>query len=208
MADSRLARLLCSPLANAVSGGLLAALWVMFAVAHYRAFVHHAEASMILLVVSETLTAGFYLVRRPPQSISVNPADWLLALGGTFVPLMFRPADSVLFAPASYLMAVGVLIQILGLLSLNRSFALVAARRAVKTDYMYRWVRHPIYASYVITFSSYLLVNANAFNVIVYAVWLPCMLGRIFREEAHLSEDTGYRDYMQRVRYRLIPGVF
>jgi protein-S-isoprenylcysteine O-methyltransferase Ste14 len=208
MADSRLARLLCSPLANAISGGLLAALWVMFAFAHYRAFVQHAEPSMILLVVSETLTAGFYLVRRPPQSISVKPVDWLLALGGTFVPLMFRPADTLLFSQASYLMVVGVLIQILGLLSLNRSFALVAARRAIKTDYMYRWVRHPIYASYVITFTGYLLVNATAMNAIVYAVWLPCMIGRIFREEVHLSEDAGYRDYMQRVRHRLLPGVF
>ncbi len=208
MADSRLARLLCSPLADALSGGLLAALWVMFALAHYRTFMRAPEPSLILLVLSETLTAGFYLVRRPPQSISVHPGDWLLALAGTFVPLMFRPADNVLFAPASYLMALGVLIQIFGLLSLNRSFALVAARRAVKTDYMYRWVRHPIYASYVIIFTAYLLVNASAVNIIVYAVWLPCILGRIFREEAHLSQDAGYRDYMQRVRHRLIPGVF
>lgn len=208
MADSPLARLLCSPLVNALSSAMLAALWILFAHAHYVSFMRHPEASVILLVISETLTAAFYLIRRPPKTISVNPLDWVLAIGGTFVPLFFRPEDTAWFAPASYLMAAGILIQILGLVSLNRSFALVAAKRAIKTDYMYQWVRHPIYASYLISYTGYLLVNANALNVIVYVLWLPCMLGRIFREEAHLSEDASYRSYMQRIRYRLIPGVF
>lgn len=208
MADSSLARLLRSPFVNALSSALLAALWIMFAYAHYLSFMRHPEPSVILLVVSETLTALFYVIRRPPQTISVNPLDWLLAAGGTFIPLCFRPEDSVLFAPASYLLVVGVLIQILGLVSLNRSFAIVAAKRAIKTDYMYQVVRHPIYASYLISYTGYLLVNASVLNVAIYAAWLPCMLGRIFREEAHLSQDPAYRSYMQRVRYRIIPGLF
>ncbi len=105
-------------------------------------------------------------------------------------------------------MAAGVLMQILGLISLNRSFALVAAKRAIKTDFMYRWVRHPIYASYLIVFTSYLLVYPSVNNLMVFAVLIPCMVGRIYREEVHLSQDPVYRDYMQRVRYRLIPGLF
>lgn len=208
MSNARVARLLCSPIANAVSSAVMAALWILFARAHYLSFIRDPEPSVLLILIAETLIAIFYITRRPPQTISVHPGDWLLALGGTFIPLAFRPTDTALFAPAGYLMVVGTLIQVVGLISLNRSFALVAAKRTIKTDYLYRWVRHPIYASYLISFSCYVLVNASAINAIVYIVWLPLMLGRIVREEAHLSADAAYRDYQQRVRYRLIPGVF
>jgi protein-S-isoprenylcysteine O-methyltransferase Ste14 len=33
------------------------------------------------------------------------------------------------------------------------------------------------------------------------------MVWRIKQEETHLSADTAYRDYMDHVRYRLLPGV-
>ncbi len=208
MNSARLAQLLCSPLTNALASAVLAALWVLFAWSHYQAFISHPGLSPILVTISETLTAIFYVMRPPPRTISVKPLDWLLAIGGTFMPLGFRPAETALMPAASYLMVLGILIQILALVSLNRSFALVAAKRVIKTDFMYKWVRHPIYASYVITFTGYLLVNTSAINALIHALWLALMIGRIFREEAHLSEDAIYRPYMQRVRYRLIPGVF
>ncbi len=187
---------------------MLAALWVLFAWSHYQAFMRHPEPSIVLLFLSETLTAVLYIIRPPPKTISINPLDWLLALSGTFAPLAFRPADYGLLPLASYLMILGILIQTLGLISLNRSFALVAAKRVIKTDFMYKWVRHPIYASYVITFTGYLLVNTNLINAVILALWLPLMIGRIFREEAHLSGDPTYGPYMKRVRYRLIRGLF
>jgi protein-S-isoprenylcysteine O-methyltransferase Ste14 len=45
-------------------------------------------------------------------------------------------------------------------------------------------------------------------NVLVLAFHWTLQIGRIVREERLLSNDEKYRDYAQRVRYRLIAGVF
>jgi protein-S-isoprenylcysteine O-methyltransferase Ste14 len=103
---------------------------------------------------------------------------------------------------------VGAAIQVLGLISLNRSFAIVAAKRVIKTAWMYRVVRHPIYASYCLTFTGYVLANTSPANVTIYAISIVFLIARIFREEAHLSLDPLYREYMQSVRYRLVPFIF
>ncbi len=205
---SRLSALLCSPAVNALFSSVLAALWIGFAYSHLQAFLVHREPYLLVIIASEALTAFFYIARRPPETVSVRAADWLLAATGTFLPLLFRPGATPLVDWAGPVMALGVLMQILGLLSLNRSFAIVAAKRTIKTSFMYRWVRHPIYASYFIILSSYVLMNPSVENLLILAVTLGCLVGRILREEAHLSADPAYRDYMRRVRYRLVPLVF
>jgi len=49
-------------------------------------------------------------------------------------------------------------------------FAIVAAKREIKTEWMYRIVRHPIYASYILTFGCYVLVHTTLANLLVYAM--------------------------------------
>jgi protein-S-isoprenylcysteine O-methyltransferase Ste14 len=102
----------------------------------------------------------------------------------------------------------GALLQICGVISLNRSFGLVAARREIKTVGMYRFVRHPLYASYVVIFSAYLAANPSAYNALLASVTIVCLVLRAVREERLLREDAAYRAYMQRVPYRIIPLVF
>jgi protein-S-isoprenylcysteine O-methyltransferase Ste14 len=92
--------------------------------------------------------------------------------------------------------------------SLNRSFALVAAKRSIKTRGMYRFIRHPLYASYLVMFSGYLLANTTTANLVVYLITMACLFARILREEKHLALDSGYRQYMLEVRYRVFPGIF
>jgi protein-S-isoprenylcysteine O-methyltransferase Ste14 len=48
---------------------------------------------------------------------------------------------------------------------------------------------------------------ANSRNILLIVVTLPFMVWRIDQEEEHLSADAAYRSYMDRVRYRLLPGV-
>lgn len=179
-----------------------------FAVAHFSKFQETREWTLLLVVISETLAAGFFIFRSTPKTVSVAPFDWLVALGGTFMPLFLRPAAWGVLPPASIVMALGTMIQIASMLSLNRSFALVAAKREIKTAWMYRIVRHPIYASYFLIFSGYVLVHTTLENLIVYALTMGFLYARIFREEKHLALDPSYRAYMVEVRYRLIPFVY
>jgi len=190
------------------SGVVLAGVWGVFAYIHLSQFQETHKWTLLLFCLSETLTAVLYIFRSEPKTVSVIPVDWLMAVVGTSAPLFFRPEAWGVFPSASALIVVGTTIQVLGLISLNRSFALVAAKRVIKTAWMYRVVRHPIYASYCLMYTGYILANTSPANVTIYAVTISFLIARIFREEAHLSLDPLYREYMQGVRYRLVPFVF
>ena len=74
------------------SGVFLASVWGIFAYAHILAFLHNGDISLLMFCLSETLTAGFYLIRSAPRTVSILPIDWLVAIGGTIAPLFLRPA--------------------------------------------------------------------------------------------------------------------
>ena len=88
------------------------------------------------------------------------------------------------------------------------SFGLVAANRGVKTSGLYRLVRHPVYAGYVLSDCGYVFENPSLRNVALLAVGTIGQLVRITEEERLLAGDHTYRDYCGRVRYRLIPYVY
>ena len=69
-------------------------------------------------------------------------------------------------------------------------------------------VRHPIYLGYLVTHVGFLLANWSSRNIAIYIVEYFFQVARILSEERLLKEDDGYRVYFERVRYRLIPGVF
>ena len=190
------------------SGFILAGGFGFFANAHLAVFQRTQEWMLLLFCFSEMLTAGFILFRNDPKTVSAIHFDWIVAIGGTFVPLLLRPAPWGIVPYAKYAIIAGVMIQMAGLISLNRSFAIVAAKREIKTKGLYRFVRHPIYASYFLTFSGYVLMNTTLANLIIYIATMGLLFVRVFREEKHLALDSLYREYMQKVSYRVIPFVF
>ncbi|WP_430229517.1 methyltransferase family protein [Nitrosomonas communis] len=193
---------------NVYSGALLAMLFGIFAYVHFSKFQETHEWTFLLVIFSETLAAAFLICRSKPKTVSATPSDWLVAMIGTFVPLLFRPAEWGILPMGSILIVVGTMLQIISLISLNRSFAVVAAKREIKTSWMYRIVRHPLYASYSLLFGGYVLAHTTLMNLLVYIVLIVFLCIRIFREEKHLAQDQTYRTYMFNVRYRLIPFVF
>jgi hypothetical protein len=122
---------------------LMACLWGMFSYVHLLAYQQTGDWSYLLFCAAETLSALFFLIRTAPDSVSTDLRDWLLAIGATFAPFLFSPSDMAVWADARYLLLLGSALQLTGLLSLNRSFGLVAARREIKTKGIYRLIRHP-----------------------------------------------------------------
>ncbi|EEG09796.1 methyltransferase family protein [Pseudogulbenkiania ferrooxidans] len=200
--------LLYSKRFNLYVGAAFSLVWWLFSYAHLTRFQQTHDVALMVVVLSETLTAVLFFVRSSPKTISLAPADWLIGVAGSFLPMLFRPAPWGVMPAASVLVLAGTVLQIVGLLSLNRSFAIVAAKRELKTAWMYRIVRHPIYASYFLVFAGYVLQNTSLTNVLIYALLLVLLFTRIVREERHLALDPAYRVYMQTVRYRLIPFVY
>jgi protein-S-isoprenylcysteine O-methyltransferase Ste14 len=205
---NKLTMMLQSKWANICSGIFLAVIWGFFSYAHLLGFLATREWPLLLFCFSETLVVFFYIFRSKPQTISVNPFDWIIAVVGTFSPLFFRPEAWGIFPLAKIAIVVGAFFQILSIISLNRSFALVAAKREIKTAWMYRIVRHPLYASYCLVFLGYVLTNTSLANVLIYLIAMIFLCLRMFREEKHIAVDPVYREYMHKVHYRLIPFVF
>jgi protein-S-isoprenylcysteine O-methyltransferase Ste14 len=81
--------------------------------------------------------------------------------------------------------------------------------QTVVTDGPYRWVRHPAYAASIPAFLA-TPVMLDAFWALIPAV--PVVVGTVVRtalEDRTLQEELeGYAAYAQRVRYRLLPGVW
>jgi protein-S-isoprenylcysteine O-methyltransferase Ste14 len=164
-----------------------------------------------LLVISESLGVFLILTRRPATTVSTRPSDWALSLMAVNAPLLVAPAAASTFLPsqiAPALMVAGMIIQISAKAALWRSFGLVPANRGIKTRGPYRFVRHPMYAGYTLTHIGFLLGFPSLQNSLLYLIALLIEVARLLREELVLNQDPLYRKYADRVRYRLLPGVF
>lgn len=190
------------------TGCVLSALWIFFAVAHLATFRFTGKVSLLVFGVAETLVAVFFLLRTPPKTFTSNPYEWVIAVAGTFLPLLLRPTAETAAPVAEWGLVLGSMMQIAGVLSLNRSLALVPALRELKTKGMYRFVRHPIYFSYLVSFSFYLAGNISLRNVLIVLAALGLVFARVYFEERHLGRSAEYRAYQCRVRWRLIPFIF
>ncbi len=73
----------------------------------------------------------------------------------------------------------------------------------------YRIVRHPGYAGIVLPLLGTVLALGSAWTIIPAGVALIVAVIRTALEDRTLQEELpGYRDYAQRVRYRLMPGIY
>ncbi len=74
---------------------------------------------------------------------------------------------------------------------------------------MYGVVRHPMYAGALLLFVAGPLLLGSVWGLIVGLVLIVTIAVRSIGEEAMLKQELeGYRDYMKRVKWRMIPFVF
>ncbi len=166
-----------------------------------------------LVLTSEGLVVLFVVFRRGARNLSVRPFDWLIAFAGTAAPLLVHPAqaghhDENLVRFAFIFLIFGLSFSIWGKLTLRRSFGLVAANRGVVATGPFKFMRHPIYAGYLIGDIGAWIANPLALNAVLYLVTTTIVILRILAEERVLGLDPEYRDFMSRTRFRLIPGLF
>jgi len=75
----------------------------------------------------------------------------------------------------------------------------------------YRWIRHPIYTAFLINYIGGGLLASNwVLTLIPVSLYGVLVTLRVKNEERAMIEQFGqvYVEYMQRTRYRLLPGVW
>ena len=83
-----------------------------------------------------------------------------------------------------------------------------AARPVFKTIGPYGWVRHPIYSGwFLLVFATSPMTGTRLLFAVTSSVYL--LLAIPFEERSLLATTAGaYDQYRQRVRWKLIPGVY
>jgi protein-S-isoprenylcysteine O-methyltransferase Ste14 len=73
----------------------------------------------------------------------------------------------------------------------------------------YAYVRHPMYAGGLLMFLGMPLQLSSWLGLAGLVLLAPLLAVRIVMEERTLAAELdGYRDYAERVRYRIIPGLW
>lgn len=210
--DARSARLgtsgrLARILANAVGAAGAA----YFAEVSFHAYLQTHRPIGAAFFVEQTLVVLAYLVRRPAKVMTRRWGDWLLAFGGTFVPVLLRPGGAHPgwgFQAGLVLQIIGLVICISSFVALGRSFGFAAGDRGLVQRGPYSIVRHPIYAGYLFLQFGYVLQSLSLRNIVVVLVAMACNAGRAVVEDRVLATNPAHADYRRRVRWRLVPGVW
>lgn len=165
----------------------------------------------VLIFYAFMLTLFF--TRRSAQSESTRLPHRIIAFCASLLSLLLQPVSHhpfpwiVIIALA--LWGIGAAGSIVAIACLGRGFGIIAACRDVKTHGLYRWIRHPLYAFELVWFFSLVLVQLSWFNLALFAALAGCQILRLLEEERILTATSDdYRQYCERIQYRLFPGIF
>lgn len=165
--------------------------------------------AILFLLISEGLVCFLLIIRRPTSNISMNLEDWFVATSATFLVLLVNTGENpVLPTVGAYLLLAGMIIHVSAKLALWRSFGLVAANRGVRVRGLYAYVRHPMYAGYMLGHVGFILAYPLLWNAVLYAVVWALLVARMNAEEKILMHDPEYQAYVQVVPHRVLPGVY
>ena len=91
---------------------------------------------------------------------------------------------------------------------LSRTIAVQENQKVIDTG-LYSVVRHPMYSVTLLLFLSMPLVLGSLYSFIIFLSYPFIIAKRIKNEEELLEKElNGYREYKQKVKYRLIPFIW
>ena len=91
---------------------------------------------------------------------------------------------------------------------LSRTIEVQDEQRVVDTG-LYGIVRHPMYSTTLLLFISMPIVLGSPFSFVIMLAYLPIIAKRIRNEEEVLAAGLeGYTEYLERVKWRLIPHIW
>jgi protein-S-isoprenylcysteine O-methyltransferase Ste14 len=191
-----------------------AVICVLFTLLSINVFLDYSRTGHVtglLLLASEVLVVILTVIRR--RAFIVDGSLLAAAVTGisTAGPPLLRAsgeAGIVSDAATALISGLGLLVVVIGKMTLGRSFGLVPANRGVVVAGPYSLVRHPIYTGYLIVHAAFLLAHPSMWNVVLIAIADAALVVRALMEERVLRGDAAYRSYCRRVGWHLVPGLY
>lgn len=91
---------------------------------------------------------------------------------------------------------------------LSRTIEVQENQKVVDTV-LYGIVRHPMYSATVLLFLSMPLILGSLISFLIMLLYIPLIVKRIRNEEEVLEKELdGYKEYKQKIKYRLIPYIW
>jgi protein-S-isoprenylcysteine O-methyltransferase Ste14 len=181
---------------------------------------------LVLLVINALILPPELIAERGQPGDNVKRWDRVLASLGSLatlgVPIVTGLDERLGWSPqlVSAIHLVGLTVFALGqglfswAMASNKYFS-TAVRiqmdrgQTVATAGPYRYVRHPGYVGYIVSFLGMSLALGSLWAVIPAGLIACLLVVRTALEDRTLRDELpGYTDYAQRVRYRLLPGIW
>jgi protein-S-isoprenylcysteine O-methyltransferase Ste14 len=200
-----------SDVADAAGRVVVIALFSMLAIRLGANFLQTGHLTGLLLLASELLVVALTVLRRAAVVVDRSWRARLLTALSLAGPPAVLPVLAAGLMPdlvTASVSAAGLLVVVAGKLSLGRSFGLMPANRGIVSSGLYRFVRHPIYAGYLFTHAAFLVAHPTWWNLAALGIADVALLARAVCEERTLARDPQYVRYLERVHWRVVPGVF
>ena len=192
--------------------------------AYWEAWVYLA---VLLIPLSLVLS---YLLKNDPELLErrmrmrEKEAEQKLIVKLAYIPFLLAfllPGFDKRFEWSSIPIAVVILSDIVVLLGYGTVFLVfrenryasriieVEQEQKIISSGPYAVVRHPMYLGELLMYIFSPLALGSYWAMIPAILILPVFVARIWNEESVLARDLkGYREYLQKTKYRLIPGIW
>ena len=167
-----------------------------------------------IYVLQHFIVLGIALTRPHPKVRDYSIAS-SMAVGTAYaypyaqvIYLRWSPGHVAWPAAGLTLVTLAAGLSLVSLLAMGRLFGVRPALRGLVTGGPYRFLRHPMYLSYIVADIGYNLQEWNFVTLLLVLVGWASLVYRIHAEERLLSQHAEWPAYVVLVRYRLFPGLW
>ena len=180
-------------------------------------FVPMFFAGLVMMAKSPNLLRSRLKAKEKEkdQSIVIKLSGLMFLVGFIVAGLNYRFGWHVLSLRTSIIAAIVFLISYLLYAEvlrenayLSRTIEVQENQKVVDTG-LYGIVRHPMYSATIILFLSMPIVLGSVISFVIFLVYPIIIAMRIKGEEAFLEKELeGYKEYKNKVKYRMLPFIW
>jgi protein-S-isoprenylcysteine O-methyltransferase Ste14 len=170
-------------------------------------------------LLSSFCLASFYMLlallimtRSPAKAQADGLLPRIAAFVGTYLPwtiTFFGKTDQALpNLVSTACVLIGMIMMLVTIRHLGRSFSLVPQARSVVQTGPYRWIKHPLYLAEEIAILGVVLQYLTLVTVIVLVLHIGVQVCRILYEEDLLRRNCPEYSSYEASRWRLVPYVW